>query len=105
MSSLPRSEATDPEVHGVQPLYVCRCLSAHGVRHVCAVCRETSAWKPTEPWVPAERCCACLLDEVEKLEVALRVVKANLRRAEHPIDPITEKRIPPKFLTPKGWVE
>jgi hypothetical protein len=94
-----------PDVYGDQPLYVCRCRTAHGVRHICALCRETSDWKPTEPYVPAERCRACLVDEAERLEVALNVVTAKLRRAEHAIDPITEERIPPRFLTPKGWME
>jgi len=90
-------------VYGEPTLYVCLCLTAHGVRHICALCDSTSVKRPTEPWVPAERCRVCLADEAEVLEAALTVIRAKLRHAENAIDPITGDRIPPKFLTTKGW--
>jgi hypothetical protein len=59
--------------------------------------------RPTEPYVPAERCRVCLCDEAERLEAALELVRYKLRRAEHAIDPVSGERIPPHFLTSEAW--
>lgn len=93
----------EPDVYGEERIYECTCLLAHGVAHVCALCRSTSVRQPTDPWVPAERCRVCLVEQVEKLEVALKVAQAKLRRAELPVDPLSGERIPLRFLTAKGW--
>jgi hypothetical protein len=111
MGSLPPSAATEtahepePVVYGEGPIWVCSCYRAHGVGHLCALCRSTSVKQPTEPWVPAERCRTCLTDIAEELEAKLAVVMAKLRRAENAIDPISGERIPERFLTAKGWTE
>lgn len=92
-----------PEVYGAPVVYVCVCRSAHGVVHLCALCRTTSGYRPSEPWVEAERCRTCLVEERERLETQLAVVDRKLRRAVHAIDGTTGKRIPPHFLTAEGW--
>jgi hypothetical protein len=93
----------EPDVYGEEPVYVCRCYHAHGVEHFCGFCRRFTEWRPTQPWVPAERCYTCLHDEEARLRAALQVVEEKIRKAVHAVDPTTGQRIPPKFLTPQGW--
>jgi len=90
-------------VYGEPTIYVCTCRAAHGTVHVCALCRTTSDYRPSEPWVEAERCRTCLVEERERLEAALKVVDRKLRTAVHALEPVSGKRIPPAFLTAKGW--
>jgi hypothetical protein len=68
--------APPPDVYGESVIYFCRCVVAHGVVHFCALCRSTSVKRPTDPWVPAERCRTCLTDEEAKLLVDLALVTA-----------------------------
>ena len=95
--------APEPAVYGDPVVYRCRCRLAHGVRHVCALCADTSVKQPTEPWVPLERCWTCLTEEEERLLAELDVCRAKLRKARHATDPLTGQRIPPMFLTTQGW--
>jgi hypothetical protein len=101
-----RPRTLEPDVYGEPTLYVCRCHYAHGVLHVCGLCRSVRDGRGTaDPWVPAERCYVCLHDEEARLRAALAVVEAKLRHAVHARDPITDQVIPPRFLTPQGWVD
>lgn len=93
-----------PEIYGEPPVYVCRCHEAHGVIHLCALCRSTSPTTPSSPYVALERCHTCIVEEIERLEAELAVRHRRLRRAEHATDPVTNEKIPPRFLTAKGWV-
>jgi hypothetical protein len=100
------STKLEPDIHGAEPIYVCSCYHAHGVAHLCSFCRRfTAGWLPSEAWVPGERCYTCLHDEEARLRAALNWVEAKLRKAVHAVDPTTGQRIPPKFLTPQGWMD
>ena len=93
-----------PDVYGEPVVYVCTCRTVHGVVHLCALCRVTHTYRPSGPWVEGERCRTCLVEERERLEAAMAVVDRKLRHAVHALDPESGERIPPLFLTPKGWV-
>jgi hypothetical protein len=93
----------EPDVYGEPTIYVCTCRTAHGVVHLCAICRTTSDYRPSDPWVEGELCRTCLVEERERLEAQLEVVDRKLRRAVLALDPVTGERIPPRFLTSQGW--
>jgi hypothetical protein len=92
-----------PDVYGEPVVYVCICRRAHATVHICALCRSTSDYRPSEPWVEAELCRECLEDQRQRLEAELAVVNCQLRRAVLALDPVSGERIPPAFLSSQGW--
>jgi hypothetical protein len=95
--------ARQEAIYGEPRTWVCRCYTAHGVQHICALDRDSSDFRPAQAWVEAEKCRICLVEEAERLDQELAFVYAKLKSAMNPVDGVTGEPIPPKFLTARGW--